>query len=114
MIHIFEAAEIPNYNELYKIINEEIEYCNSQTPALVSWWSQQDNEQRTKARSALKDYRTPSIQSIKDPSKLTWINYPAADDDFFDKDSEKVQNHLKIDNKKSGKWTFSMKGIKRR
>lgn len=92
MVHICIAAKIPNYRELYKIVSEEIENCNVEEPALVSWLSP---EQRKEAKTELKKHRVPSIESIKDPSKLTDLKYPKPNFNFFDEDAEKVKKHKK-------------------
>lgn len=41
-VFILETDEFPNYNDLFKMINVEINKCGVQKPAMVSWLTPED------------------------------------------------------------------------
>lgn len=72
----FDAVAIPDYDNLYKMVNDEI---NKWQPALASWLTTQ---QRTDALNR-RLWTLPSIESMKIPSSATDINYPKVKYDYF-------------------------------
>lgn len=70
---------MPDYDGIYKIINEEIEKCQ---PAIVSWLLPMER------RIAIDDAMSPipSIESMEVPSAMAQIHYPNVDFDFFDRE----------------------------
>lgn len=70
------VATAPNYDEMYKTINEEIENSNVPKPVLVSWLTPQDRRIAAKKR-------LPAINTINDIAQMNEIQYPNPEYDFF-------------------------------
>lgn len=66
-----DSDGFPCYDDLYKIINKQIDNFNEQKPVSVSWLTDQ---QKMEAES---------IESIKDPSKMVTFHYTAPKLDYF-------------------------------
>lgn len=78
---------IPFYDQVYKIINAEIENYGLEKPALISWLSQDDKRK-------LRSYLVQNISSINDPFGLVERIYTQVDYDFFrgQSDSGKIES----------------------
>lgn len=67
---------IPFYDQVYKIINTEIDNYGLEKPALISWLSQ-DGKRKSRG------YLVPNISSINDPFGLVERIYKQVDYDFY-------------------------------
>lgn len=72
------APWISFYDDLYQIINEEIEKYAKEKPAMVSWLT---NEEKEEAKLKL----PPSISSNVRPFQRVKPKYPEVKLDYFDK-----------------------------
>lgn len=90
------AVDIPNYDKMYKIINEEIEKCDAPKPVLISWLSPED-----RINAAI--YSIPNIDTIKNPVKRLEFHYPKPKFDYFDRHqgSQHSGNQMKSSRRKS-------------
>lgn len=76
-MYIVETDEMPNYNGLFKMINEEIDKCDVPKPAIVSWLTPDD-------RINAKNKPTKSIETIKNPVEMNHFKYRKANFHYFD------------------------------
>lgn len=75
--HKYRVMEtIPFYDQVYNIINAEIENYGHEKPVLISWLSQQDKRK-------LRDYLVRNISSINDPFGSMRPKYSEVDYNFF-------------------------------
>lgn len=70
---------MPNYNDLFNMINEEINKCNVQKPAMVSWLTPDD-------RRIAESKPMESIENIKNPTQIYqfYFQYPLVNFHYFD------------------------------
>lgn len=88
--HIYEIEysskqntnKISFYDQVYDVIDKEIENYMGPTPKMVHWLSE---ESKNLARKESKINPIPSISSIKDPTKLVKIIYQDVDFEYFNK-----------------------------
>lgn len=69
---------MPNYDNLFKMINEEINKCDVQKPAFVSWLTPED-------RIIAQGKPTKSIRTINNPVQKQHFNYPNVNVHSFDR-----------------------------
>lgn len=76
--HGHDAPRFTIYDQLYQIINEELENLDLPKPVLVSWLNEEDVEK------AINELATaPNISSIKNQYEEIDANYPEVHFDYF-------------------------------
>lgn len=83
--HIYEIeypskTHISFYDQVYKVINKEIEKYDGDEPKLVHWLSK---ESKAMAKKEFESNPIPSISSIEDPTKLVEVKYPDVNFEYF-------------------------------
>lgn len=72
--------ELSIYDQFYKLINNEIGKFKLPKPVLVSWLSR---EAKQKGKEESTDDAMTIISSIKDPLKMSDVNYPEVKPNYF-------------------------------
>lgn len=80
LINLHNSTEFPLYDEMYRIIDEEIAKFGLPKPVLVSWLTKKEKET---AKDELNKNPLPNISSIKDRFEKTNTKYPNVKFDYF-------------------------------